>query len=91
MHETCSTYINIHRVPAQFVRVPSDFTVHNSLVDYDTLNSFLRISMQHRFKDVNAVNKCVRAYVLPGSNQCIVNLLVSASSKYCVVLPSCTG
>ena len=34
-----------------------------------TLNSFLRII------STNAVNKCVRAYALPGSNQCIVKLL----------------
>jgi len=34
-----------------------------------TMNSFLRII------STNAVNKCVRAYALPGSNQCIVKLL----------------
>ena len=61
-------------VPAQFVRVPSDFTVYDSSV-YFEYTEFISKNNQHRFKDVNAVNKCVRAYALPGSNQCIVKLL----------------
>ena len=37
--------------------------------------SWYQKNNQHRFKDINMRNKSVRAYALPGNEQCIVKLL----------------
>jgi len=50
-------------VPAQFHQISLCMTLRSTM---STLNSFLRII---------STNKCVRAYALPASSQCIVKLL----------------
>ena len=61
-------------VPAQFCRMPSDSKVYNASVYYE-YTEYLSTNNQHRFKDINAKNKTVRAYAVPGSERCLVKLL----------------
>ena len=58
--------------------------MYDSSVYYD-YTEFISKNNQHCFKGVNAVNKSVRAYALPGSNQCIVQLL---DNCLCLLPPS---
>ena len=61
-------------VPLQFTWEPRDQSVYHSSVYYEYVE-FVSKNNQHRFKDINMRNKKVRAYALPGSEQCIVKLL----------------
>ena len=70
-------------VPAQFSRVPADRKVYDASVYYE-YTEFLSKNNQHRFKDINSKNKCVRAYAIPGSECCLVKLL----DFYMPLLPS---
>ena len=51
---------------------------------YYEYTEFLSKNNQHRFKDINLKNKCVRAYAIPGSECCLVKLL----DFYMPLLPS---
>ena len=61
-------------VPLQFTRVPEDTSVYDSSVYYEYVELVSK-NNQHRFKDINARNKSVCAYALPGNERCIVKLL----------------
>ena len=61
-------------VPLQFTRVPQDTSVYDSSVYYEYVELVSK-NNQHRFKDINARNKSVCAYALPGNERCIVKLL----------------
>ena len=61
-------------VPNQFHRVPEDQMVYDTSVYYE-YTEFLSKNNQHRFKDINLKNKCVRAYAMPGNERCLVKLL----------------
>jgi len=61
-------------VPSQFVRVPEDKSVYDASVYYEYVELISK-NNQHRFKDINMKNKCIRAYALPGNERCVVKLL----------------
>ena len=61
-------------VPAQLVRIPADVSHYDDSVYYQ-YTEFVSKNNQHRFKDTNSTNKCVRAYAQPGSDRCVVKLL----------------
>ena len=73
-------------VPLQFTRVPQDRRVYDSSVYYEYVELVSK-NNQHRFKDINMKNKNVRAYALPGNEQCIVQLLDTYLS---MLPPDCT-
>lgn len=62
--------------PEQFVRYPSERDVYS-----EEYTEFISENNQHRFKDINATNKCVRSYAQPGSEGCVVRLLDAYLSK----------
>ena len=71
-------------VPSQFNHVPQDRSVYNTAVYYE-YTELVSKNNQHRFKDINAQNKVIRAYALPGNQKCIVKMLdkyVSFTSTY---------
>ncbi len=70
-------------VPSQLVRVPSSIRVYDHSVYYEYVE-FISKNNQHRFKDINSTNKCVRFYAQPGSDRCLVKLL----DKYLSLLPA---
>ena len=61
-------------VPDQLVRIPANVNVYDDSV-YCQYTEFISKNNQHRFKDTNSTNKCVRAYAQPGSSRCVVKLL----------------
>ena len=69
-------------IPSQFSRVPQDKSVYNTSVYYE-YTELVSKNNQHRFKDINAQNKVIRAYALPGNRKCIVKML----DKYLSLLP----
>ena len=69
-------------IPSQFSRVPQDKSVYNTLVYYE-YTELVSKNNQHRFRDINAQNKAIHAYALPGNRKCIVKML----DKYLSLLP----
>ena len=67
-------------MPAQVVRHPPKLDVYSDEVYYE-YTEFISKNNQHRFKDINATNKNVRAYAKPESERCIVRLLDMYLSK----------
>ena len=67
---------------SQFSHVPQDKSVYNTSVYYEYIELVSK-NNQHRFKDINAQNKVIRAYALPGNQKCIVKLL----DKFLSLLP----
>ena len=47
----------------------------------DEYTKFISKNNQHRFKDINSVNKKVKVYGQPDSDQCIIRLLDCYISK----------
>ena len=70
-------------VPSQFTRVPQDIGIYDASVYYE-YREYISKNNQHRFKDINAKNKIVKAFALPGYSRCVVKLL----DKYFSLLPS---
>ena len=66
--------------PQQFKRYPTDMSLY-SVDTYYEYTEFISKNNMHRFKDINATNKCVRAYGSPGSERCVVRLLDLYLSK----------
>lgn len=64
----------------QLVRHPLDQSVYSSDVYYE-YTELISKNNQHRFKDVNSSNKCVRTYAQPGYERCLVWLLDLYISK----------
>ena len=69
-------------IPSQFKRFPPASDVYNGSVYYE-YTEFISKNNQHRFKDVDSSNKCVRVYAQPESEKCIVKLL----DEYLALLP----
>ena len=59
---------------SQFQRVPVDLSIYDSSTYY-LYTEFVSKNNQHRFKDIDSSNKCVRCYAQPGSEKCVVKLL----------------
>ena len=70
-------------IRSQFVRVPQDMQIYDESVYYE-YREYISKNNQHRFKDINAKNKTVKAFALPGNDHCIVKLL----DKYLSLLPA---
>ena len=60
--------------PEQFKRFPDDVSVYSEETYYE-YTEFISKNNMHRFKDINAANKCGRAYPNPDSEECLVRLL----------------
>lgn len=67
-------------MPEQIVCYPSNTEVYSSDVYYE-YTKFISKNNQHRLKDINSSNKCVRVFETPDSNQCVVCLLNTYISK----------
>lgn len=67
-------------VPSQIVRYPTEISAYNEDVYYE-YTEFISKNNQHRFKDINSLNKHVRVYATPGNNTCVIRLLDLYFSK----------
>ena len=70
-------------IRSQFVCVPQDMQIYDESVYYK-YREYISKNNQHRFKDINAKNKTVKAFALPDNDHCIVKLL----DKYLSLLPA---
>ena len=64
----------------QLKRYPPDTTEYSEDTFYE-YTEFISKNNQHRFKDINSVNKSVKVYAQPGSVRCVVRLLDFYISK----------
>ena len=64
----------------QFTRFPSDIEHYSEDVYYE-FREYISKNNQHRFKDVHASNKTVRAYAVVDSPKCLVKILDSYIAK----------
>ena len=60
--------------PAQFQRHPEDPEIYTENTYYE-YSEYISKNNQHRFKDIHAKNKVVKAYAIPSSSKCIVKIL----------------
>ena len=69
--------------PEQFQRHPEDSKIYTENTYYE-YSEYISKNNQHRFKDVHAKNKVVKAYAITSSSRCIVKIL----DTYFARLPS---
>ena len=60
--------------PEQFKRFPYNVSVYSEDTYYEYIE-FISKNNMHRFKDIDAANKCVRVYANPDSEDCLVRIL----------------